>query len=314
MPYRLVLLDADTLGNVSNLHLLESFGTLERYDKTHPDQTIARVKYADIIITNKVVIDREVMDHAPDLKLICIAATGMNNVDLEYAKKKGIAVKNAAGYSTHSVAQHTFAVLFELVNHIHWYDNYVKSGSYSRSDIFTHQGPVISELRDKHYGIIGLGTIGRAVAEIATAFAARVSYYSTSGKNKNNLYPSVSLNTLLRESDFISIHAPLNENTRSLIGYSELKQMKRTAILINMGRGGIVVEKDLAKALDEDLIGGAGLDVYETEPLPSGNPLLQIRKPHKLVFTPHVAWASIEARERLIAIIANNIRSFIEKE
>lgn len=314
MSYRLVLLDAKTLGNVSNMHLLEQFGKLQKFDKTSSGQTISRVTGADIIITNKVIIDRTVMDHAPSLKLICIAATGMNNVDLEYAMEKGIAVKNAAGYSTNSVAQHTFASLFQLLNHISWYDHYVKSKKYSKSDLFTHHGPVISELNGKCYGIIGLGAIGRAVAEIATAFGARVIYYSTSGKNKNDHYPSVELEELLTTSDIISIHAPLNENTRSLIGYAELKKMRRHAILINMGRGGIVVEKDLAKALNENTIDAACLDVYKKEPPSADNPLLDILEPHKLVLTPHVAWAGIEAREQLITIIAENIRTFLERK
>ncbi len=314
MSYRLVLLDAKTLGHVSNMHLLEQFGTLQKYDQTPPEQTISRVAGADIIITNKVVIDRKVMDRAPNLKLICIAATGMNNVDLEYAEEKGIAVKNAAGYSTHSVAQHTFASLFRLLNHISWYDHYVKNKEYSKGDLFTHHGPVISELNGKRYGIIGLGAIGQAVAGIATAFGARVVYYSTSGKNRNDRYPSAGLEELLATSDIISIHAPLNENTRALIGYAQLKMMQPHAILINMGRGGIVIEEDLARALNEGLIGGACLDVYEKEPPAPDNPLLQVRDPHKLVLTPHIAWASLEARERLIAIVAQNIRNFLERD
>jgi glycerate dehydrogenase len=314
MPYRLVLLDAKTLGNVSNMHLLEQFGKLQKFDKTHPEQTISRVKNTDIIITNKVIIDKTVMDHAPNLKLICIAATGTNNVDLDYAQKRGIAVMNAAGYSTSSVAQHTFAILFQLLNHIHWYDKYVKSKAYSNNDLFTHHGPVIFELKNKRFGIIGLGAIGRAVAKIASSFGAGVSYYSTSGHNKNDQYISMSLDDLLTTCDIISIHAPLNKNTKSLIGYNELTKMKRHAILINMGRGGIVVEQDLTKALNENLIEGACLDVYEQEPPDTGNPLLQVKDQHRLILTPHVAWASIEARERLIAIIAENISSFVGKK
>ncbi len=309
MSYNLVLLDADTLGNVSNMHLLERYGNLQVFDKTLPDQTVSRVKHADIIITNKVVIDKAVMDKAPRLKLICIAATGTNNVDLTYAKKKGIVVKNAAGYSTFSVAQNTFAALFHLMNHINWYDNYVKSLNYSNNELFTHHGPVITELNNKTYGIIGLGTIGMAVAKIATSFGANVIYYSTSGKNKNDIYPSVSLEKLLHASDIISIHAPLNDRTRSLIGYDQLKQMKNHAILINMGRGGIVIEKELARAINENQIGGACMDVYENEPLSTDNQLFEILHQDKLVLTPHIAWASLEARERLIVIVAGNIES-----
>jgi len=311
MPNNIVLLDADTLGKVSNMHLLKQFGTLQIFDKTLPNQTIFRVKDADIIITNKVVIDKTVMDNAPHLKLICIAATGTNNVDLTYAQKKGIVVKNAAGYSTFSVAQNTFAVLFHLMNHIHWYDNYVKSLNYSNNDLFTHHGPVITELNNKSYGIIGLGSIGMAVAKIATSFGAKVIYYSTSGKNKNDIYPSVSLKKLLHTCDIISIHAPLNDSTKSLIGYEQLKQMKNHAILINMGRGGIVIEKDLARAINKGQIGGACLDVYENEPLSTDNQLFEINDRHKLVLTPHIAWASLESRERLIEIVAGNIESYL---
>jgi len=311
MSHRLVLLDAKTLGNVSNMHLLKQFGNLQIFDKTSPQQTISRVKHADIIITNKVVIDKAVIDEAPNLKLICIAATGTNNVDLKYAQKKKIIVKNASGYSTYSVAQNTFAALFILLNHIHWYDNYVKNLNYSNNDLFTHHGPVVTELNNKNYGIIGLGAIGKAVAKTATSFGANVSFFSTSGKNKSDLYASVPLEELLSASDIISIHAPLNENTKSLIGYRELKQMRKHAILVNMGRGGIVIEKDLAKALNEELIGGACLDVYEKEPTSTDNPLFQIRDKHKLVLTPHIAWASLEAREKLISIISENISSFV---
>jgi len=311
MPNNIVLLDADTLGKVSNMHLLKQFGALQIFDKTLPNQTIFRVKDADIIITNKVVIDKTVMDNAPHLKLICIAATGTNNVDLTYAQKKGIVVKNAAGYSTFSVAQNTFAVLFHLMNHIHWYDNYVKSLNYSNNDLFTHHGPVITELNNKSYGIIGLGSIGMAVAKIATSFGAKVIYYSTSGKNKNDIYPSVSLKKLLHTCDIISIHAPLNDSTKSLIGYEQLKQMKNHAILINMGRGGIVIEKDLARAINKGQIGGACLDVYENEPLSTDNQLFEINDRHKLVLTPHIAWASLESRERLIEIVAGNIESYL---
>lgn len=311
MPINIVLLDADTLGNVSNMHLLKQFGTLQIFDKTLPNQTVLRVKDADIIITNKVVINKTVMDNAPHLKLICIAATGTNNVDLTYAQKKGIVIKNAAGYSTFSVAQNTFAALFQLMNHIHWYDNYVKSLNYSNNDLFTHHGPVITELNNKNYGIIGLGAIGMAVAKIATSFGANVIYYSTSGKNKNSIYPSVSLEKLLHTCDIISIHAPLNDSTKSLIGYEQLKQMKNHAILINMGRGGIVIEKDLARAINEGQIGGACLDVYENEPLSTDNQLFEIIDQHKLVLTPHIAWASLESRERLLKIVAGNIESYL---
>jgi glycerate dehydrogenase len=252
------------------------------------------------------------MDQAARLKLICIAATGMNNVDLDYAMNKNIPVKNVSGYSTDSVTQSTFAMLFYLMNHLQYYDEYVKSGSYTQSPIFTHHGREFYELKNKTFGIIGLGTIGKTVAKIASSFSCRVVYYSTSGNNRNADYERVSLETLLKSSDLISIHAPLNENTENLIGLKELTMMKRTAILINAGRGGIVSEKDLAAALDEDLIYGAGLDVLEKEPIDKGNPLLSIKNREKLLITPHIAWASLESRTLLMDKVYDNIKDYLD--
>ena len=230
---KIVFLDKSTVGNVSNLGLLEEFGEVSYYSETSSDQTIERSSDADIIITNKVIIDRQVMDANPCIKLICIAATGMNNIDLEYAAEKGITVKNVSGYSTHSVTQSTFAMLFTLLNSILYYDHYVKSGSYSKSNIFTHHGREFKEIKGKTFGIIGLGVIGQSVAKVADAFGCKVVYYSTSGKNTNQAYPCLDLDKLLSTSDIVSIHAPLNENTYNLIDLKKLKTMKPTAFLIS---------------------------------------------------------------------------------
>jgi glycerate dehydrogenase len=237
----------------------------------------------------------------------------VNNIDLEYAKKKGIAVKNVAGYSTESVVQTTFASLLALLNGTAYFDHYVKSGAYSTSLVFTHFGHTFTELTGKQFGIIGLGTIGKRVAEVATAFGAKVSYYSSSGQHDHSAYPRLSLDALLQQSDVVSIHAPLNEKTKNLIDYEKLQLLKRTAILVNMGRGGIVNEKDLAKALDNNLLAGAAFDVFEQEPLPAEHPYLCVKDKQKLLLTPHMAWSSIEARTRVVQLTAKNIENFFGK-
>ncbi len=308
---KIVILDAKTLGDDIQLGIFEQFGDLEIYPTTEPSQLFERIQYADIIITNKVVIDKEAINSARNLKLICVAATGYNNVDVYYAKEKGIAVTNVAGYSTESVVQTTFGMLFYLLMHLRYYDDYVKSGDYAMSDIFTHLGRPFWEIHGKRWGIIGLGTIGRRVAQVAESFGCDVIYYSTSGIEREEKYPKYPLDELLKTSDIVSIHAPLNEKTKNLITIRELGMMKKHALLLNLGRGGIVNEKDLAIALDSDLIGGAGLDVLEKEPIDPDNPLLKIKNKEKLLITPHIAWTSIEARKRLVNEIVENIRAFL---
>ena len=256
------------------------------------------------------VLNGELINGAENLKLICVAATGMNNIDRDAARQAGIPVKNVSGYSSNCVAQTTFAMILHLVQKIPQYDQFVKSGEYAQHDIFTNMDISFSEICGKQFGIIGLGNIGSKVATIAEAFGAKVVYYSTSGRNLDRQYPHKELNELLKTSDFVSIHAPLNENTKGLISYDELKLMKESAILINAGRGGIVNEADLAKALDEDQIAGAALDVFVEEPINADNPLLSIKNKHKLVMTPHIAWASIEARTELLDGVMQNIEEF----
>jgi lactate dehydrogenase-like 2-hydroxyacid dehydrogenase len=310
---KIVFLDAATVGEVDNISLIEDLGIFSSYEHTTPDERAARIAGCQIVITNKVVIDREIMDHCPDLKLLCIAATGMNNIDLEYAAIKGIPVKNVAGYSTASVAQATFSMLFHLLHGNSYYDNYVKSGAYSRSPFFTHHRKSFWEIRNKQFAIIGMGSIGKRVAEIAGAFGSSVVYFSTSGKNLNTGFTSLPLNELLCTSDVISIHCPLNDSTRNLIDEPQLRLMKPTAYLLNMARGGIVNESALAMAIDERWIAGAALDVLTSEPVTVTNPLMQIRNRDNLFITPHNAWASIESRRTLIEKIAANIREFLEK-
>lgn len=309
---KIVFLDAGTVGDTGNLWRLQEAGETVFYAFSLPGEIIPRAGDAEIVITNKVPIDKSVMDSCPRLKLICIAATGMNNVDLVHAGSRGIVVKNVAGYSTESVVQSTFSLLLYLTNHLRYYDEYTKSGAYFRNPVFTHFGKNFYELHGKQFGIIGLGTIGRRVAEVASAFGSKVSYYSTTGRNLDNPYPHLALPALLASSDVVSVHCPLTPETRNLIGYERLKLMKNTALLLNTGRGGIIHEADLARALDEGLIAGAGLDVLEEEPPGPGNPLFSLNHPERLVISPHMAWASDESRERLIEGILNNINEYLE--
>ena len=303
---KLVLLDAITFGTI-DLSCFETFGDVVVYDKTAPEETLKRIKDAEVVVTNKVVITKEMMIATPSLKLICIAATGMNNVDLEAAKELGIAVKNVAGYSTDSVVQHTFSMLFYLMGHARYYDEVVKSGEYSRSGIFTDVSHPFYEVKGKTWGIIGLGAIGREVARIATAFGANVIYYSTSGRNSCDEYEQVVLHRLLESSDIISIHAPLNERTKNLLNYDKLQHLKERAVVLNLGRGGIIDERAVAALVDEREI-YFGLDVFEKEPLPTQSPLLAVKNPQRLYLTPHIAWTSVEAREKLIASVCKNIQ------
>lgn len=310
----IVFLDADTVGEAEGFYNLTRLGNVTIYQSTASDQRIDRIMGKEIVITNKVMIDREVMVACPALKLICVAATGLNNIDLACARELNISVRNVAGYSTASVVQHTFSMLLYLMGNIPYYDRYVKEGQYASSGLFTHHGRPFHELAGKKYGIIGMGTIGKKVAAAATVFGAEVQYYSTTGENLKAGYPSVSIEQLLKASDVISIHCPLTENTRNLIGYEQLHMMKKRALLINAGRGGIVNENDLALALDEKLIAGAALDVLEKEPPEKSNPLFHIKEPEKLLITPHIAWASCESRERLMEGIARNISDYLENK
>ena len=309
----IVILDGQTLGNL-DFDSLKEFGNVVNYDTTKPEEVIERIKDAHIVLTNKVVLNENNLKEAKNLELICETATGFNNIDIVYAKNNNIAVTNVAGYSTNTVAQHTFATVLSLYDKLAYYDNFVKSGEYAKSGLFTNVTNPFYELEGKTWGIIGLGAIGRRVAKIAEAFGVNVIYYSTSGKNSNSEYKRVEFDELLETSDIISIHAPLNDDTKGLINYEALKKMKKNSILVNMGRGPIVVEKDIAKAIDEELISGAALDVFEVEPIALDNPLISVKNKDRLVLTPHIAWASLEARNRLFKEVINNIKAFYNGE
>ena len=310
---KIVILDGKTLGDIS-LEKLSEIGEVRYYDTTDISEVKERVREANIVLTNKVVLNRENLSEANNLEFIAEVATGFNNIDVEYAKEKGIGVANVAGYSTNAVVQHTFAVALALLDEISYYDSYVKSGEYSKSGLFTCLDKPYYEIEGKTWGIIGLGNIGRKVAKIAEAFGAKVVYYSTTGNNSNDEFSRVSFDELLSKSDIISIHAPLSNNTLGLLDYEALCKMKNSAILVNMGRGPIVVEEDLAKAIDENKIRGAALDVFEVEPININSPLLTMKNKDKIILSPHIAWASVEARERLFNEVVENIIAFYNGE
>lgn len=307
---KIVILEADTLGRDMDLSMFNQLGEVVIYPLSTLEQVPERVNDADVVLMNKLPMNEQTLKDAKNLKLIAVTATGTNIVDFDYVNQRGIKVCNVAGYSTDTVAQHTFALLFYVMEKMHYYDSYVKSGEYSKSPMFTHIDQPFMELAGKTWGIIGLGAIGRKVATIAKAFGCHVIYYSTSGKNNNSEYERVEFETLLEKSDILSIHAPLTPETTHLLNRVAFEQMKENAIVINVGRGPIIVDEDLAYALEHNLIGGAGLDVVTTEPIQENNPLLAMKDSNKLVITPHIAWASNEARCRLVNEVYANVESF----
>ena len=308
---KLVFLDTKTIGEDIDLSAYDALGEVVKYGFSTLEEIPERVKDADVLIVNKIAINEQTIGTAKNLKLVCVTATGTNNLDKEYLKKRGIAWRNVAGYSTESVTQHTFTLLFYLLEKIRYYDDYVKDEKYINDTVFTHFAEHFNEVNGKTWGIIGLGTIGRRVADIAKAFGARVIYYSASGSPAQEGYEQVDFETLLTTSDIVSVHAPLNEYTKDLMDREAFAKMKKTAIFLNLGRGPIVVEQDLYEALETGEIAAAGLDVLCEEPMSETNPLAKIKDSKKLIITPHIAWASVEARNRLMQIIAEQIREFL---
>lgn len=307
---KIVFLDVKTIGEDIDLSYFDALGEVVKYPFSTQEEALERTKDADVIVLNKVEINERSIGEAEHLKLVCVTATGTNNLDKEYLDKRGIAWRNVAGYSTESVAQHTFGLLFYLLEKLRYYDDYVKSEKYIGDVSFTHFANAFHEIAGMTWGIVGLGNIGRRVAEIARCFGCRVLYYSTSGKNHNSEYERVDFKELLREADILSVHAPLDENTKGLFDKAAFEQMKESAIFINVGRGPIVVEQDLVDALNEGKIAAAGLDVLSVEPMSEYNPLRSIKDSNKLIITPHIAWASVEARTRLMKIISEQIKEF----
>lgn len=314
---KIVFLDSDTMGNVS-FDPIAQRGELVCYPRSTAEEAIERVRDCDVLIVNKIIVNKELIDAAGKLKLICEAATGINNIDVRYAEEKGIPVRNVAGYSTESVAQVTFMHMLNLVGHAHYYDRRIKSGEYYRNGIFSDMSWNFFELKGKKLGIIALGNIGMRVAGLAEAFGMSVSYYSTSGTSHCAKYPSLALDELLSQSDIVTIHAPLNERTNNLITLDKLRLMKPGSYILNMGRGGIINEQDLVTALTEGIIAGAAVDVFVKEPLEPGHPYMRFKDytdkegrciKDKLLMTPHIAWTSDEALETLVQRIAENIDS-----
>ena len=307
---KLVFLDKKTIGEDIDFSPFRKLGDVVECDFTLPEEVPERAADADVLIVNKIPVNEQTIHTASHLKLVCVTATGTNNLDKAYLDRRGIAWRNVAGYSTDSVAQHTFAMLFYLLEHLRYYDEYVKDRRYLNDTMFTHFARHFHQISGMTWGIIGLGAIGRKVADLAAVFGADVLYYSASGRDPQDGYRQVDLDTLLSQSDIISVHAPLNEYTENLLDSAAFQKMKSGAILLNMGRGPIIDETALADALKNGQIAAAGLDVLSEEPMRASSPLLEILDHDNLLITPHIGWASVEARTRLMQIIAEQIREF----
>lgn len=307
---KIVFLDAKSIGEDIDLSGYDQLGEVVRYPYSTPEEARERTRDADVIILNKTEINEQSIGEADKLKLVCVTATGTNNLDKAYLAERGIEWRNVAGYSTESVAQHTFALLFYLMEKLRYYDDYVKNENYVNDSMFTHFDHRFNELSGKTWGIIGLGNIGRRVADIAKCFGCRVIYFSTSGKNNQKDYNRVSFDKLLEQSDIVSVHAPLTDDTLGLMNREAFARMKPGAVFLNLGRGPIVDEAALTEALNTGMIAAAGLDVLSQEPMSEDNPLRSIKDSERLIITPHIAWASIEARTRLMEIILEQIKEF----
>ena len=311
---KISILERDSLGIDVDMSAIDQLGDVTVYAATTVENAVEHIGDADIIIANKLPLNEQTLKEAKNLKFIAQTATGTNNVDFFYTNDRGIGVANVPSYSTDSVAQHTFALLLYLVEKMRFFDDYVKNGTYSRSNCFSCLDMIYPEIAGKTWGIIGMGAIGQKVAQIATVFGCKVICYSASGRTYDMPYEQVDFDTLLAKSDILSVHAPLNEYTKGLMNYDAFCKMKSSAYFINVGRGPIVVEEDLARALEEDQIRAAGLDVLCVEPMPLDNPLLKFKDSSKIIITPHVAWATSEARQRCVDVVTENIKAFLRGE
>ncbi|MBQ8541327.1 MAG: hydroxyacid dehydrogenase [Clostridia bacterium] len=309
---KIALLDAMTLGDDISLVPITGQGECIIYENIDDKDIAKALSNADVCVTNKKLLGEHNLKDAKNLKLICLTATGYNNVDVEYCKKRGIKVRNVPGYCKESVCQHTFALLLSLMESMSYYDNFVKDGSYTKSGLANHLAMPFDEICSKTWGIIGMGGIGREVAKVATAFGAHVLYAPISGKSRKEDYEEVALDALFEQSDIISIHSPLNDKTENLVNMDKIKLMKKNAVIINVGRGAIVNSRDLALAVDSGMIRGAGIDVYPTEPPRENDPFMNLKHPERFVFTPHIAWASLTARQRCVDVVGENILALIE--
>lgn len=311
---KIVMLDRNSIGMDIDTSMFGKFGEYEEHETTTLEKSRYFIQDADVVIFNKTRMNEETLKDAKNVKLLCVTATGYDNIDLPYCKTRGIAVANIRDYSTPAVVQHTFALALYVLERLSYYDEYVKSGEYSNQLGFSNFDEKYFELAGKIWGIIGLGNIGRGVAKVAEAFGCKVIYYSASGNHISTEYEAVDFDTLLAQSDIISIHCPLSDRTRNLMNLEAFKKMKKTAVLVNVARGPIVNEEDLYTALAEDMIAGAGLDVLSKEPMEKCNPLGRIKDGRKLIITPHMAWASVEARTRCMEEVYRNIEAFVKGE
>ena len=311
---KISILERDSLGIDVDMSEIDKLGEVTVYPATTIENAVEHIGDADIIIANKLPLNAQTLKEAKNLKFVAQTATGTNNVDFAYTNAHGIKVANVPSYSTDSVAQHTFALLLYLVEKMRFFDDYVKNGTYSRSNCFSCLDMIYPEIAGKTWGIIGMGAIGQKVAQIATVFGCKVICYSASGRKYDMPYEQVDFDTLLSDSDIVSVHAPLNEHTKGLMNYDAFCKMKESAYFINVGRGPIVVEEDLARALEEEQIRAAGLDVLCVEPMPIDNPLLKFKDSSKIIITPHVAWATSEARQRCVDVVTENIKAFLRGE
>lgn len=311
---KIVILDALTLGKDIDLAPITALGECAIYGNISDCDIAEALADADICMTNKKTLNAENLRGCEKLRLISLFATGCNNVDIDYCRKNNIRVRNIPSYCTKSVCQHTFALLLGLMESISYYDDFVKSGKYSKSGLANHLGRPFEEICGKKWGIIGMGNIGREVAKCAESFGAEVVYASISGAAREEKYKRVTLSELLKTSDIISIHSPLNDKTENLINTDTLKMMKKSAYLINVGRGGIVSAKDLVHAVDEGIIRGAAADVFEEEPIGESHPFMKAVHKERFLFTPHIAWGSDEARARCVREAAENAGAFLRGE
>lgn len=311
---KIVMLDRNSIGFDIDVDLFAKLGDFTYHNTADVETSKTLIKDADVVIFNKTKMNEEILAGAPNVKLLCVTATGFDNIDLEYAKKRGIAACNIKDYSTPAVVQHTFALALSVLEKIRYYDDYVKSGAYSKQMGFSHFEKTYFELQGKTWGIIGLGNIGRGVAKVAEAFGCKVIFYSASGSNTTTDYERVDFDTLCAQADILSLHCPLSDKTRGIMNLDAFRKMKETAVLVNVARGPVVNEEDLYIALTEGLIAGAGLDVLSKEPMDKNNPLGKIKDSEKLIITPHMAWASVEARTRCMEEVYRNIEAFTAGE
>lgn len=308
---KIVLLDAKTLGDDLDLSPLNKYGEVVAYPSTPPEEVEKRLSGADVVIVNKVKLNKDTVGENNTLKLICIAATGFDNVDLEYMKEKGVGVCNVVGYSTDSVAQLTLSMVLSLATHLREYNDCVESGEYSKGSVANKLTPVYHEIAGKTWGIVGLGNIGKKVAAVAEAMGCRV---IANKRTPVEGFCCVDIDTLCREADIITVHTPLNDGTRNLISDARIAMMKKDAIVVNVARGAVCDEAALCKAVEEGSIGAIGVDVYTAEPFREDSPYFRVKELPNVCLTPHMAWGSYEARNRCLRDMMDSIDSFLRGE